>query len=205
MGATTRELTAGLGPEARRAGPPPVPLLEPPWSVRELQPRGADLDLVHRWMNEPHVAAFWGQAWSRGRWAAELRGQLEGEHSRPYLVRHGDEPLAYVEVYRVARDVVASRFTTRPHDLGVHLAIGDLQRTGRGLGTAVLRAVAEGLLRAEDACTRILGDPAADHEVARRTFAAAGFRPVGEVDLPHKRAALFVRSRDDGPAGSGPG
>lgn len=203
MQATTRELSTGLVPGARRAGPPPTPLLAAPWSARELTPRGADLDLVHRWMNEPHVVASWGQAWSRERWAAELRGQLEGEHSRPHLVCLDDQPLAYVEIYRVARDVVATRFPVHPHDLGVHVAIGEVGRTGRGLGTATLCVVSDGLLRAEAACTRILGDPAAEHEVACRAFAAAGFRPVCEVDLPHKRALLFVRPRGDDEEASG--
>ena len=43
-------------------------------------------------------------------------------------------PLAYVEAYRVARDVIAEHHPIAAHDLGIHLAIGDPDRTGRGLG-----------------------------------------------------------------------
>jgi lysine N-acyltransferase len=103
--------------------------------------------------------------------------------------------VAYVEVYRASRDVLADHHPTAPHDLGVHIAIGDRRRTGRGLGPRVLRAVSDGLFRADPRCEAVLGDPDAAHGVARRAFAAAGFAPVAEVDLPHKRAAILARRR----------
>lgn len=194
-GTVTRELTSGLDPAVRVAGPPPVPELSPPWALRVVKPRGADLNRVHRWMNEPHVAAVWDRAWPKDRWSAEVARQLAGVYARPYLIDYDGEPLAYVEVYRAARDVVAAYYPAGPHDLGLHIAIGDVARTGRGLGTAMLRAVVEGLLAAEQACTRIVADPDSGNEVGRRTFAAAGFQLISEVDLPHKRAALCVRPR----------
>jgi lysine N-acyltransferase len=91
--------------------------------------------------------------------------------------------------------VIAGYLPVHAHDLGVHLAVGDAERAGRGLGRALLAAVAEGLAAGDPACPRVLGDPAADHHAARRAFAAAGFALVAEVDLPHKRAALMARPR----------
>jgi hypothetical protein len=46
----------------------------------------------------------------------------------------------------------------------------------------------------------VLGDPDASHTVALRAFAAAGFAPVAEVDLPHKRASLVAHVRTGTPA-----
>jgi RimJ/RimL family protein N-acetyltransferase len=146
-------------------------------------------------MRRAHVAAAWGQDWPAPAWSAEIARQLDGDHSRPFTVVLHGAPVAYVEVYRVARDVLAAHLAAAPHDLGVHLAIGDAGRTGRGLGRAVLRAVADGLFAADPRCRRVVGDPAAGHHAARRAFAAAGFAPVGEVDLPHKRAAVVARAR----------
>ena len=60
--------------------------------------------------------------------------------------------------------------------------------------------VVDGLFAAEPRCPRVLGDPDAAHTVARRAFAAAGFLPVADVDLPHKRAALVASVRPGAPA-----
>lgn len=194
-GASTRRLRRPLDPVVRAVGPPPTPVLPPPWTLAPVEPEGAELDRVHRWMLEPHVAAFWGQDWPRHRWSAEVASQRAGDHSRPFTVWYRGDPLAYVEVYRAARDVLADHHPVDRHDLGVHIAIGDPRRTGRGLGPAVLRAVADGLFLAEPACATVVGDPDVGHETARRAFATAGFTLVAEVDLPHKRAAILARCR----------
>ncbi|WP_433206358.1 GNAT family N-acetyltransferase [Dactylosporangium sp. CS-047395] len=146
---------------------------------------------MSRWMCEPHVEAFWHAAWPPSRWADELAGQLAGEHSRPYVVAYEGEPLSYLEVYRTPRDVVGRQYDADPYDLGVHLAIGDLAQTGRGLGRAMVRAVAEGLAIADPRCRRVFADPDERHVVARRMFARAGFRSIGIHDLGHKRAELL--------------
>lgn len=195
-----RALPGPLDPAVRRVEAPPDLRLPPPWSARAVA-RGAgdgvtpEVALVARWMAAPHVERFWRQAWPAERWAAEVRAQHAGAHSRPWLVALDGEPVAYVEVYRVARDVIAAHHPVSPHDLGVHIAIGDPHRTGRGLGPRVLATVADSLLTADPRCGRVLGDPDVDHAVARRAFARAGFVPVRDVGLPHKRAALMARDR----------
>jgi RimJ/RimL family protein N-acetyltransferase len=183
-------VTSGLAATVIAAGPPPAPVLEPPWSARLLTADGDDPELVSRWMNEPHVAEFWEQAWPAERWAAAIAGQLAGDYSRPYLVSLDSEPLAYVEIYRTPRDVVGLHYPADPYDLGLHLAIGDKERTGGGRGRALVRAVAEGLAIADPRCTRVLADPDERHVVARRTFVSAGYRLLGVRDLGHKHAAL---------------
>jgi RimJ/RimL family protein N-acetyltransferase len=197
-GASARVRAGAVAAEVEAAGPPPAPLLAPPWSLRPVAAAGAELDRVAAWMRRPHVADRWGQDWPTAQWAGEIARQLAGDHSRPFTVSLDGEPVAYVEVYRVARDLLADYVATDPHDLGVHLAVGDADRTGRGLGRAVLGSVAEGLLAADPRCRRVVGDPEAGHGVARRAFTAAGFTLVGEVDLPHKRAAVLAFTRHGG-------
>nr|BFE55941.1 GNAT family N-acetyltransferase [Dactylosporangium thailandense] len=186
-----REVTAGLAAAVVAAGPPPAPVLAPPWAIRPLAAGGADAELVSRWMGEPHVEAFWRAAWPARRWAEELAAQLAGEHSRPYLVSFEGDPLSYVEIYRTPRDVVGRQYDADPYDLGVHLAIGDPRRTGQGLGRAMVRAIAEGLAVADPRCRRVFADPDERHVVARRMFARAGFQSIGIHDLGHKRAELL--------------
>ncbi|MGK5682608.1 GNAT family N-acetyltransferase [Actinoplanes sp. URMC 104] len=185
-------MTTGLAAAVLAAGPPPAPLLAPPWSIRLLAAAGDDPVLVSRWMNEPHVERFWDQAWPPERWAGTFEDQLAGDWSRPCLVSYEGEPFAYVEIYRTPRDVVGLRYDADPYDLGLHLAIGDRVRTGQGLGRAMVRAVAAGLALVDPRCRRLLADPDERHTVARRMFVAAGFRLMGIRDLGHKRAALHV-------------
>jgi RimJ/RimL family protein N-acetyltransferase len=187
-----REVTSGLAAAVVAAGPPPAPVLSPPWSLRLLTPGGGDPELVSRWMKEPHVALFWEQDWPPARWASAIAGQLAGDCSRPYLVSYRGSALAYVEIYRTPRDVVGLRYPADPYDLGLHLAIGDPARTGHGEGRAMVRAIAEGLSVADPRCRRVLADPDERHVIARRMFRGAGFHLLGVCDLGHKLAALHV-------------
>lgn len=179
----------------REVGPPPLPRLDAPWSIGLVRPEGADLALVHGWMDAPHVADRWGQAWPLDRWRDELAHQLAGAHSRPCLVRRDGDPVAYVELYRVVRDRLAAHYAVRSADLGVHIAIGDPARTGRGLGSALLAALADGLLAADAACTRVVAEPDETNTASVAAFRRAGFRPAGRVTFPHKTSALLVRPR----------
>jgi len=194
-GGLARALVDPPDPAVAAAGPPPRPALAPPWSLTAVRPTGSEVELVQRWMSAPHVAEFWRQAWPLADWSTEVARQLGDDHSRPWLVSLDGRPVAYLEVYRVARDVIAAHHEVGPRDLGVHIAIGDPARTGRGLGPRLLAAVADALLAAEPGCRSVLGDPDTAHTVARRAFAAAGFEPVADVDLPHKRATLMARGR----------
>jgi lysine N-acyltransferase len=180
--------------QATPVGPPPVPLMSPPWGVRVIEPDGADLRLVWRWMNEPHVASGWHQDWSESRWADELAGQLAGDRSIPCLLSYDGEVVAYQEYYRVARDPLGALYRVHPHDLGLHTCIGVASNTGRGLGSALLRAAARGLLAADPDCVRVVGEPNAENQAAVRACLRAGYRHWGEVQLPHKKAALMTWS-----------
>lgn len=186
-------MTAALREEVRVPAPP-VPRVRAPWSIRPASV-AEDLERVWRWMQAPHVAAFWKQAWPVERWRAELERQAAGDHSLPCLLDFEGAPVAYLEVYRVMRDRLAGHYPERPHDLGVHVAIGEPGHTGRGLGRALLREVAEGLLAADPRCTRVVAEPDARNAPSLRAFTAAGFRPVGSIHLPDKTATLLVYPR----------
>ncbi|WP_255203131.1 GNAT family N-acetyltransferase [Myxococcus sp. AM011] len=179
---------------------PPVARVTEPWSLRPASVT-EDLERVTRWMHAPHVAAFWKQAWPEERWRAELERQLAADHSLPCMLHFEGAPVAYLEVYRVVRDRLAGHYAQRPHDLGVHVAIGELGSTGRGLGRALLREVATGLLAADPRCTRVVAEPDARNAPSLRAFTAAGFQVIGPITLPDKTATLLVypRSEEDLP------
>jgi len=171
--------------------------LPAPWrhgALRPLDP-AADLDLVHGWMRQPHVAAFWELDVPR----AELAGYLEraaGDDHRETLIGSVDDrPVSYWELYWAARDRLAAFYPTDPLDQGVHLLIGPPELVGRGLGRALLGAVVGWQLEREPATRRVVAEPDVRNAASLRMFERCGFRRVAELDLPEKRAALMVRER----------
>jgi RimJ/RimL family protein N-acetyltransferase len=159
---------------------------------------GQDLRLVSRWMNDPVVAAFWKLAGPSEVTEQHLRAQLDGDgRSVPCLGVLDGTPIGYWEIYRADLDPLARHYPARPHDTGIHLLVGDVADRGRGLGSMLLRAVADLVLEKRSACQRVIAEPDLHNTASLSAFLRAGFRLTAEVDLPDKRAALMVRGRAD--------
>ncbi|MFF1380547.1 GNAT family N-acetyltransferase [Streptomyces sp. NPDC058308] len=155
-----------------------------------------DLPLISRWMNDPAVAAFWELAGPEGVAETHLRLQLDGDgRSVPCLGVLEGTPMSYWEIYRADLDPLARHYPSRPHDTGIHLLIGGVANRGHGLGTSLLRAVADLVLDHRPACARVVAEPDLRNTPSVSAFLSAGFRFSAEVDLPDKRAALMVRDR----------
>ncbi|MFE5729976.1 GNAT family N-acetyltransferase [Streptomyces sp. NPDC056528] len=155
-----------------------------------------DLPLLTRWMNDPAVAAFWELAGPETVTAEHLRAQLEGDgRSVPCLGLLDGTPMSYFEIYRADLDPLARHYPARPHDTGVHLLIGGSTDRGRGVGTTLLRAVADLVLDHRPRCTRVVAEPDLRNTPSVSAFLGGGFRYAAEVDLPDKRAALMIRDR----------
>lgn len=173
------------------------PAVTPAGEFRLLPVRLArDLALLTRWMNDPAVAEFWELAGTEDVTAAHLRSQLGGDgRSVPCLGVLDGTPMSYWEIYRADLDPLARHYPARPHDTGIHLLIGGGADRGRGLGTTLLRAVADLVLRHRPRCARVVAEPDLRNAPSVSAFIGAGFRLSAEIDLPDKRAALMVRDR----------
>ncbi|MEU5716003.1 GNAT family N-acetyltransferase [Streptomyces sp. NPDC020403] len=155
-----------------------------------------DLAVISRWMNDPAVAAFWELAGPESVTAGHLRPQLEGDgRSVPCLGVLDGRPMSYWEIYRADLDPLARHYPARPHDTGIHLLIGGVGNRGRGIGTVLLRAVADLVLDHRPRCARVVAEPDLRNTPSVSAFLSAGFRFSAEVELPGKRAALMVRDR----------
>ncbi|MEU2073588.1 GNAT family N-acetyltransferase [Streptomyces sp. NPDC013489] len=155
-----------------------------------------DLGLVARWMNDPAVAAFWELAGPETVTAEHIRTQLDGDgRSVPCLGVLDATPMSYFEIYRADLDPLARHYPARPHDTGIHLLIGGVTNRGRGVGSTLLRAVADLVLDHRPRCTRVVAEPDIRNTPSVSAFLSGGFRFAAEVDLPDKRAALMMRDR----------
>lgn len=200
----------GAGPRAGSGTGPPSGLLDAPGSWRpartpfgdlRLRPvdAGRDLALITGWMNDPAVAAFWELAGPESVTLAHLRPQLDGDgRSVPCLALLDGTPVGYLELYRADLDPLARHYPARPQDTGVHVLVGRGADRGRGLGTALLRAVGDLVLDHRPRCERVVAEPDVRNAPSVAAFRRAGFRLQEEIDLPGKRAALMVRDRATG-------
>ncbi|MER5480776.1 GNAT family N-acetyltransferase [Streptomyces sp. NPDC002734] len=163
------------------------------------------LGLVHRWMNDPVVAAFWELAGPPRRTEEHLRAQHGGDggsggvggggRSLPCLGLLDGRAMSYWEIYRADLDPLADHYPARPHDTGVHLLIGEAADRGRGLGALLLDAVVRLVFERRPACPRVVAEPDVRNHASIGAFRRAGFRRAAELALPGKRAALLIRGR----------
>ncbi|MET7293751.1 GNAT family N-acetyltransferase [Streptomyces griseoloalbus] len=155
-----------------------------------------DLPLLSPWMNDPAVAAFWELSGPPAVTEYHLRAQLDGDgRSVPCIGVLDGTPMSYWEIYRADLDPLARHYPTRPHDCGLHLLLATVGDRGRGLGSILLRAVADLVLDNRPSSARVLAEPDLRNIPSVTAFLNAGFRFSAEVDLPTKRAALMVRDR----------
>lgn len=194
-----RELTS-LSAEVRPITAPPTPMLAEPYHFR-LADADVDAELISEWMNRPHLAEAWEYDNPPGWWHGYLRAQLAGEYSRPFVGSFRGKEIAYLEVYRAAKDSIAPRYASDPHDLGVHAAIADLRFVNKGIAPILLPRVMASLFELEPQCRRIMFDPDHRNSGARAVCEWAGCTFLGEHDMANRRMALYAlpRTPEDAP------
>ncbi|MFZ1175258.1 MAG: GNAT family N-acetyltransferase [Mycobacterium sp.] len=194
-----RELT-DIPHEVRNVPPPPIPELPEPYGLRLADP-DSDAEMIAEWMNRPHLAESWEYAWPAARWHRYLRAQLESSFSRPFMASLDGVDRGYIELYRAAKDSIAPRYEHDPYDLGLHVAVADLDYIERGHVTYLLPHLLVSIFNLDPRCRRIMFDPDHRNVLARKFCERGGCIFLGEHDMSNRRMALYVlpRTPDDVP------
>jgi RimJ/RimL family protein N-acetyltransferase len=172
---------------------PPMPTVGSPFSLRAAAV--SDAPMVAEWMNRPHLAQAWEYDWPIERWQRHLQAQLAGTYSLPLIVDLDGTPGGYLELYRAAKDSIATRYDADRYDLGLHAAIADTSLLHRGVGIGLLPQIIASLFHVEPHCQRVMFDPDHRNSAARRVCEAAGCRFLGEYDMSNRRMALYAYDR----------
>lgn len=153
--------------------------------------RRRDLPRLARWLHRPQVRAWWGRP------IGEL-ASIRRNHASPwvacYVITCRGRPIGYLQCYDPAGDNFRILPVDRRGTRGIDLFIGEPAFLGKGHGAAVLRLVSDSLL-ARPEVRRVISDPDPGNRVSLRAFEKAGFRAVGELDLPWGRARLLLRGQ----------
>ncbi|GAA4657258.1 GNAT family N-acetyltransferase [Streptomyces chumphonensis] len=176
--------------------PPPTGFSREGFHFREAIADRADIEMIHAWMNRPHTAKGWEYDWPLERWEAHIKAQLATAYSRPIVVERKGRPIAYMEFYRMAQDVVGHHYQAGPYDLSFHLAIADPADTGGGLGTTLLGTVIAEFFERDPRCDAIVLEPDAANGASRRMIEKNDAVHLGDVRVRHRHIALYAKVRE---------
>jgi aminoglycoside 6'-N-acetyltransferase len=147
----------------------------------------ADLPMLRNWLEEPHVAQWWGNPAEQ---FALVRGDLDDPGMEQFIVAIGERPLAYLQCYD-PRAWPDNGFGAQPAGTrGIDQFIGEPDMIGRGHGSAFMRHFLERLVGS--GTPRVVTDPDPANRRAVRAYEKAGFKSTGLVDTPDGRALLMV-------------
>lgn len=199
--------------EIRKAPPPALPEFQEPFTLRLVDTAGTDPEMITEWMSRPHLVQTWDQDWPLPRRRAYLDAQLAGAFSRPCVLGFdfaaidrpdlGRRDVAYVELYRPARDEISTLYRAGAHDMGFHIATADPNLIGRGIISAWIGHLAAGVFAVEPQCRRLMCEPEHRNTPMRKALEKNGWQLVGEFDIrPTRRIALYTlpRTAEDLPA-----
>jgi RimJ/RimL family protein N-acetyltransferase len=155
----------------------------------------ADFDLLHEWLNRPHVAEWWEGPMTLERVRAEWTTDLASEAISPMLACLEDVPVGYIQSYDVMRaDPEWWKDETDPGARGIDQFLANPADLGRGLGTEMVRQFVARLF-ADPRVTKVQTDPSPDNARAIRAYEKAGFRRVREILTPDGPALLMIVRR----------
>ena len=149
----------------------------------------ADLPMVRRWLNLPHVAEWWGDP-------AEQFDIVSGDLTEPamdqFIVAAGAHPFAYLQCYDPSVWPEGGLGIHPAGTRGVDQFIGEPDMIDRGHGSAFIRVFIDDLL--VNGAPRVVTDPDPDNGRAVRAYEKAGFLKDRLVDTPDGPALLMVRN-----------
>jgi aminoglycoside 6'-N-acetyltransferase len=148
----------------------------------------ADLPAIRRWLAEPHVVQWRGDA-------AEQFDLVSVDLDEPamdqFIVSAAGSDFAYLQCYALTE--WNTGFGEHPDGTrGIDLFIGEPDMIERGHGSALIRAFVDERLRR--GAPRIVTDPDPANARAVRAYHKAGFEKAGMVDTPDGPALLMVRN-----------
>lgn len=169
--------------------------MTPEFDFRPLS--GADLPLLHEWLNRAHVAEWWDEQRDLEYVLRTFGADLGSPVIRMFLTYLGAEPVGYIQVYRVlGADPQWWTEETDPGARGIDQFLANAEQLGQGLGSSMVRQFVARLF-ADPAVTRVQTDPSPRNARAIRAYEKAGFRRVGEVVTPDGPALLMRVERAD--------
>ncbi|OCT48198.1 putative siderophore biosynthesis protein [Cladophialophora carrionii] len=160
--------------------------------------RPSDLDLLHKWMNDPRVNAAWGVAGPQSTQHKFLVDSLESRHSFPVYGCWDGKPFGYFEIYWVKEDKLGRMLggEVGNYTRGLHVLIGENEFRGAYRVKVWLSALVHYCFLADSRTETVMLEPRIDNTKFIGYLKDAGFYKQGEVTFPHKQSAVMKIDRE---------
>jgi RimJ/RimL family protein N-acetyltransferase len=141
----------------------------------------ADLPLMRRWLESPHMRQWWGEPETE---LGYIRDMIDGrDTTRPFIFSVDGKPVGYIQYWFIGYHQNAEWIAAHPwlgelpsDAVGVDQSIGEADLLSHGIGSDVLRVFTEGLVAQGHRTIIIDPDPA--NKRAVRAYEKAGFRAI---------------------------
>lgn len=126
----------------------------------------SDVQLLHKWMNDPRVSASWGEQGPQPHQEAFLRHSLESCNSFPVIGCFDGRPFGYFEIYWVKEDRLAAHIggACSDWDRGLHCLVGEQDFRGAHRVRVWLSALVHYCLLADLRTDTVFMEPRVDNE-----------------------------------------
>lgn len=152
----------------------------------------ADLPMIARWLVEPHVAEWWGNADEE---IASIRESIDSVSVEPLIVELDGKPIGYLQSYdpHLEDD---HPYQDQPFGtLGLDLSIGVPELIGIGHGSAIVRQFVDELFA--EGTPRVIIDPDPANARAIRAYEKAGFTAFDRRNSIYGPAVLMARAAEE--------
>ena len=144
-----------------------------------------DLELMHRWLNAPHVAKWWGAGPTIEAVTAKYAPRIAGrEPTRCFLILSADEPIGYIQTYRIGSYPEYARAVALDEAAaGIDLFIGSAEHVNRGLGALIIVQFLRTIVFDDPDVESCIIGPSAGNRAAIRVYENADFRYIKMVQV----------------------
>ncbi|KAF2400896.1 hypothetical protein EJ06DRAFT_529987 [Trichodelitschia bisporula] len=158
-----------------------------------------DTDLLHRWMNDPRVSDFWGEAGPPSQQEEFLRKGLRSTHSFPAIGCWDGRPFGYFEIYWAKEDQALGVHLSGEvgnYDRGIHCLVGEQEFRGPHRVPIWLSALVHYCWLADNRTEVVMMEPRVDNEKLVQYAEGVGFFKERQLSLEHKQSWLLKIRRD---------
>lgn len=147
----------------------------------------ADLELMHRWLNTDFVVQWYGKRRCSYQEVVEHYSPRidAGEPTKSFLILYGDNPVGYIQTYRIGDHPEYSKYVQVGKDAaGVDLFIGEADYIHKGLGSSILRKFMRDVVFANPSTGCCVIGPEPENKAAIKAYEKAGFRHFKTAQIP---------------------
>ncbi|KAJ5301899.1 hypothetical protein PENANT_c062G00980 [Penicillium antarcticum] len=154
------------------------------------------LRLFNTWQNDPRVAQGWNETGTLDQHRQYLKTVQEDPHQIAVLAKFNDTFFSYHELYWTKEDHLGAYYDAGDWDRGRHSLVGNEKFRGSHRTMAWWSSLMHYIFLDEPRTDFVTGEPKYSNLAPLTYDHATGMNLDRLVDLPHKRSALILGSRE---------